>query len=330
MKLKRMKRIATAVIAALATMGAIPLAQAQSGGVSDPLYKAKGDHERTYKFVEAGIDSPYRIYVPQSWDGAKRLPLVVILHGSNLNHDAAFDREPADLKGILFRETEKHGFIVVAPEGYKGGSYGNTFPIPLSQYLHPGPGGPRGPHRPDRSIGDELIPAGPMPSGPTPPGGEAQGAPQRRDATAPELNQPMNQSGGFGPRLAPEERERNNKLAEQDVLNVIGIVSKEYNTDPARLYLMGNSMGGIGTYYLAATHPKMFTAIAPSDGPLDPAFYSYEMVKGIGGVMIVHGEDDPVAPIDDSEMMAFLFKQAAMETRGTSNCRRSSTSSMLT
>jgi dipeptidyl aminopeptidase/acylaminoacyl peptidase len=30
--------------------------------------------------------------------------------------------------------------------------------------------------------------------------------------------------------------------------------------------------------------------------------------------MIVHGEDDPVAPIDDSEVMAFLFKQQGIET----------------
>jgi poly(3-hydroxybutyrate) depolymerase len=247
---------------------------AQSG--SDPLYQAKGDHERTYHFAEAGVDSPYRVYVPDAWDGKKKMPLVVILHGSNLNHDAAFDREPAYLKGILEREADKHGFLIVAVEGYKGGSYGNTFPMALSQYLHPGmANGPRGSHRADRPVGDELEPAGPMPSGPPRSIGEAA-PPPRTDATAPELNGPRPERTA----QTAGEQEKNNKLSEQDVLNVIRIVEKEYNTDPARLYLMGNSMGAIGTYYFAVTYPKMFTAIAPSDGPIDPTFYPYEKGQG--------------------------------------------------
>jgi predicted peptidase len=256
---------------------------------SDPLYQAHGDHERSYKFAEAGIDSPYRIYVPAAWDAKKKMPLVVILHGANLTHDAAFDREPAALKGELFREAEKHGFILVAVEGYDGGSYGNTFPLTLSQSLHPGMGGPAG--------------AGPGPGGPAP-------RPRVVDPTAPELN------GGMPPRkvLTPEELARARMLAEADVLNVIRIVSAEYNSDPARLYLMGNSMGMLGTFYLAQKYPKMFTALGPSDGPLDPTSYPYEKLKGIAGVMITHGENDPVAPIDDSEVMAFLIKKQGIDT----------------
>jgi poly(3-hydroxybutyrate) depolymerase len=288
-----------------------PGAFAQSGG--NPLYRATGDHERTYKFVEAGIDSPYRVYVPATWDGKKKLPLVVILHGGGLTHDAAFDREPAELKGVLEREADKHGFIVVGVEGYHGAAYGNTYPGPLSQYVHFFNNTvPRGPHRPDRPIGDEWLPSGPMPAVP---GGGARGAgakpaTQANDVTAPELNRPRSPA----PRPTAEEVVRDNKLAEQDVLNVIGIVSKEYGTDPSRLYLMGNSMGGIGTYYFAAKYPRMFTAIAPSDGPIDPTFYPYENAKGIGGVLIVHGEDDSVAPIDDSEVMAYLFRKQGIDT----------------
>jgi predicted peptidase len=259
---------------------------------ADPLYQAKGDHERTYKFEAAGTDSPYRIYVPGSWDGKKKLPLVVILHGANLDHDAAFNREPADLKGELFREADKHGFILVAVEGYAGGSYGSTYPLTLSQSLHPGPGGPG--------------------AAPGAPGGAAPAtAGPPRDPTTPELN------GGGPPRVAmtAEERTHNGALAEQDVLNVIRIVSKEYGTDPARLYLMGNSMGMIGTMSLAAKYPKMFTALGPSDGPVDPTSYPYEKLKGIGGVMITHGEADPVAPIDDSEVMAWEIKKQGIDSQ---------------
>jgi dipeptidyl aminopeptidase/acylaminoacyl peptidase len=262
---------------------------ALSAQTPDPLYQAKGDHERTYTFTEAGIDSPYRIYVPQAWDGKKKLPLVVILHGANLTHDAAFDREPASLKGELFREAEKHGFILVAVEGYEGGSYGNSFPLTLSQSLHPGMGGPPG--------------ARPGPAGQAP-------RPRVVDPTAPELN------GGMAPRkvLTPEELARARMLAEADVLNVIRVVSAEYNTDPTRLYMMGNSMGMIGTLHIAQKYPKLLTAIGPSDGPVDPTSYPYETLKGIGGVMIVHGENDPVAPIDDSEVMAYLIKKQGIDT----------------
>jgi len=308
----------TLKIAGLALTGLMLATQAMAvtPDKSDPLYQAKGDHERTYKFAEAGIDSPYRLYVPENWDGKKKLPLVVMLHGSNLNHDAPLDREPADLKGIIKREADKHGYIVVAPEGYKGGSYGNTFPIPLTQYLHPGGNAPRGPHRPDRPAGEEFLPASPIPSGPPRQGqpgqaGEQPPPQQRMDPTAPELNNPR----PVAKALTPEERDRENKLSEQDVLNVIALVSKEYNTDPKRLYIMGNSMGMIGTLSLAAKYPQMFAAIGPSDGPVDPVFYPAEKLKGIAGAIVVHGEDDNVAPIDDSEMIVFRLKSQGIDAQ---------------
>jgi len=277
---------------------ALGFASVAAGAQSaDPLYQSKGDHERTYKFTAAGIDSPYRIYVPAAWDGKKKMPLVVILHGANLTHDAAFDREPAGLKGELFREADKHGFILVAVEGYPNGSYGNEFPLTLSQSLHPGMGGPGGPSRP--------AAAGGSPTGPPP-----AVQPRPVDPTAPELNA----GGPPRPVLSAEELKRAHELAEQDVLNVIKTVSKEYNTDPARLYLMGNSMGMLGTFHLAAKYPQMFTALGPSDGPFDPTFYPYEKLKGIAGIMITHGENDSVAPIDDSEVIAWEFKKQGIDT----------------
>ena len=38
---------------------------------------------------------------------------------------------------------------------------------------------------------------------------------------------------------------------------------REYQTDPARVYLTGLSMGGNGTWYIAYRNPKRFAAIAP-------------------------------------------------------------------
>ncbi len=40
--------------------------------------------------------------------------------------------------------------------------------------------------------------------------------------------------------------------------------------DPSRVYLTGNSMGGYGTWLLAAEHPEKFAAIAPICGGVKP------------------------------------------------------------
>ena len=95
--------------------------------------KATGDQQRHYFFPEANVEWPYRLYVPKSWDGKKKLPLVVVLHGHGGNHDSPFDNPPADLKGILQQQAEKHSFIVVSPEGYGRADWGNTLPLPYRQ-----------------------------------------------------------------------------------------------------------------------------------------------------------------------------------------------------
>ncbi|MCX6544526.1 MAG: ThuA domain-containing protein [Acidobacteria bacterium] len=207
--------------------------------------RPQGDQKRRYRFAEANTDVPYRLFIPQRWDGRQKLPLVVMLHGGAADENGPFDREPAELKGVVFREAEKHGFILVSPAGY-GGRYGAT-----------------------------LQPKA------------ADGAPA---------------SVALRPEADPsqEERERRNGLSEKDVMNVIELVAREYDVDRQRIYLMGNSMGMIGTLHLAAKYPHIWAAIAPSDGPTDPAAYPYERITGIPGIRIVHGEQDTITSIDAS------------------------------
>jgi predicted peptidase len=95
-------------------------------------------------------------------------------------------------------------------------------------------------------------------------------------------------SKGGGPSaLTAEERAR----SEQDVLNVVALVSKEYGTDPDRLYLMGNLMGGGGTWYLGEKYPQMWAALSPSNGPVADEQYPYERLKNVP-VAVVHGDPD--------------------------------------
>ena len=60
-----------------------------------------GDQQRSYRHAAAGIESPFRLYVPLRWDGTQQLPLVVMLHGHSGDHNSPFDQTPPDSKGIV-------------------------------------------------------------------------------------------------------------------------------------------------------------------------------------------------------------------------------------
>src|SRR6185436_3105755 len=54
--------------------------------------------------------------------------------------------------------------------------------------------------------------------------------------------------------------------AERDVLDVIKEARRDFNIDPDRIYLMGHSMGGYGTWSVAMNNPELFAALAPISG----------------------------------------------------------------
>jgi predicted esterase len=51
-----------------------------------------------------------------------------------------------------------------------------------------------------------------------------------------------------------------------DALEVLADAKTIYKPDPKKIYLTGHSMGGHGTWYLGATYPDYFAAIAPCAG----------------------------------------------------------------
>lgn len=69
------------------------------------------------------------------------------------------------------------------------------------------------------------------------------------------------------------------ELSELDVLNVIEIVRSEYKVDPKRMYLMGHSMGGFGTWFLGQKHIDMWAAIAPMSGINDAGLKELDVKK---------------------------------------------------
>ena len=59
---------------------------------------------------------------------------------------------------------------------------------------------------------------------------------------------------------------RVSELSELEVLAAIEQVKAKYNIDESRIFLMGNSMGSLGTLWIACDHPGMFAALSPSPG----------------------------------------------------------------
>ena len=67
-----------------------------------------------------------------------------------------------------------------------------------------------------------------------------------------------NSRGWYGAR-----RGRTSELSEQDVLNVLAITRKDLNVNPKRIYLMGHSMGGGGTWHIGIKYPDIWAGLAP-------------------------------------------------------------------
>ncbi len=84
-------------------------------------------------------------------------------------------------------------------------------------------------------------------------------------------------------------------IGEQDVLDVMEIVKKNFNIDDNRVYLTGWSMGGLGTWRLGQLYSDKFAAIASFCGWTWDTYLDNLINLP---VLIVHGTDDTVVPID--------------------------------
>ncbi len=95
---------------------------------------------------------------------------------------------------------------------------------------------------------------------------------------------------------------------------ILDEVEKAYKTDPKRIYLTGLSMGGYGTWSLAAAHPEKWAAIAPICGGGHPE--DAEKIKNIP-CWCFHGDADTAVPVKKSQEMIEALKKAGAEPKYT-------------
>jgi len=83
-------------------------------------------------------------------------------------------------------------------------------------------------------------------------------------------------------------------------------VEAQYRVDPKRIYVTGLSMGGYGSFDLAATYPDKIAAIAPLSGGASPDIA--DRLKKMP-TWIFHGSDDAVVPARYSTDVAHAMQK---------------------
>jgi dienelactone hydrolase len=107
-------------------------------------------------------------------------------------------------------------------------------------------------------------------------------------------------NGGYGrqTRNLPDlQRRKILEFSEKDVMNVVGRMREEYKIDDKRLFLMGHSMGGTGTWTLGVKYAGMWAALAP----IAPGYTPDEDVTDLSRlkempILVSHGSKDKTAP----------------------------------
>jgi predicted esterase len=228
---------------------------------------------RMHHFAEMNEDIAYALFVSSRVKKDKKAPMIVTLHGLGGTHTTMMRPNAIDL-------AEAGGYILLAPMGYN----------PRGWY-----GIPPGPRR-----------GGPPPNAPT-------AAPSANSADAPAATQPRRGGPPPGALNGANDPPNVRELSEKETLEVVDLVRKEFKVDEDRTYLMGHSMGGAGTYYLAMKYPQRWAAVAvlaPAAFGLDPNGLS-KIPKM--PVMVVHGDMDTAVPVSLSRTWVETMKSLKMK-----------------
>jgi predicted esterase len=103
--------------------------------------------------------------------------------------------------------------------------------------------------------------------------------------------------------------------AEKDVLDVLGEMKREFAIDEDRVYLMGHSMGGYGSWSVSVNNPDLFAAIGPFAGGGTPLVTG--RLKAIAHIpwFVVHGDADPTVPVEESRKMVKMGQDLGIKIK---------------
>jgi predicted esterase len=115
--------------------------------------------------------------------------------------------------------------------------------------------------------------------------------------------------GFYGSNLmggADSASRRRTEYSEKDVLEVLRLMKAAYNVDESRIYLMGHSMGAIGTWALGSKYPQTWAALVAFSGVGAPSLAAN--MKALPH-FVVHGDDDNTVNVSGSRSMVAELKK---------------------
>jgi predicted esterase len=118
--------------------------------------------------------------------------------------------------------------------------------------------------------------------------------------------------GFFGSPLmggADAASQQKQEFSEKDVLEVLRLMRANYNVDPSRIYLIGHSMGAIGTWFLGAKYADTWAALVTFSGA--GSRQSVERMKALPQ-FVVHGDADKTVNVAGSRTMVEEMKKLGM------------------
>ena len=96
---------------------------------------------------------------------------------------------------------------------------------------------------------------------------------------------------------------RNIEWSEKDVMNVLSITRKDLSVDAKRIYLMGHSMGGGGTWHIGMKYPDIWAGLAPIAPAAPRNINDLAKAKHIP-VVLVQGDRDRLVPVSSARRWA--------------------------
>ena len=105
----------------------------------------------------------------------------------------------------------------------------------------------------------------------------------------------------------PKSDNWNSPTQQQKLIELLNSVCESLKVDQERIYLTGLSMGGFGSWKLAASHPNRFAAVVPICGGASGKYA--EALKNVP-IWAFHGDADRIVPIKRSADIVEAIKAA--------------------
>ena len=101
--------------------------------------------------------------------------------------------------------------------------------------------------------------------------------------------------------------------AEQDVINVLHLVAREYNADTSRVFVHGQNPSGSAAFHFAAKYPDAIRGIVVSAGPILLDGYPVARLADKVAVMLLHGTEDAPHGAEAAKAIAAALQAQGVE-----------------